>query len=465
MRKLILFFVLLSLHTNAIAKDEMPQEVLDALRNLGIPQSAVSLYSFNLSQEKLISQFGANIQRNPASVMKLVTSLAALEILGPAYQWKTQVYTTNPFVGPNLNGDLIFKGFGDPKLNLESFWMLLNKIRSRGIKNIRGNVILDRSFFKVPYHDPAAFDGNPHRPYNLGPDALMVNFRAININFIPDKKSKKINIHTVPKPEGLQIINKLRMTRRACWSWPDKPKIKNNQIIFQGAFSQRCGQKQRSYTLQSADDYFSSIFRQIWTSLGGTLTGNVKPGLVRDSDKLLITHSSKTLVDTLKDINKFSNNAMARQVYLTLGSLTKKIDISSSDAEKQFKVWFKTTGIPDTNLIIDNGSGLSRTSRISAQAVGKILQHAWKNPLMPEFVSSLPLLAIDGTLRKKLRRTALAGKGHLKTGYIKGVRTIAGYLVNKNNDTTVVVLFINHPKAKISWPVHEEFLKWVYAKT
>ncbi len=465
MKNSIVFIIFLLVSTVAQSNSELPNQIVKALRKAGIPPSAVSIYAFNLLQHKVVLDFKAAEQLNPASVMKLVTSLGALEILGPSYKWKTEIYTHGEFAGDTLKGDLIFKGYGDPSLNLERFWMLLNKIRSRGITHIDGNIILDRSYFDIPHHDSGAFDGKPYRPYNLGPDALMLNFRSSQITFIPNRKNRKIQVHMIPPLPQLRLVNKLRLTNKTCWHWPDSPTVTNNEVIFQGSFSQRCGQRQRYYTFLPADQYFSSVFKQLWNGLGGTINGKIIPGLVKSSDQLLLKHYSQPLTDVIKNINKFSSNPMARQVYLTLGSKLKKTGITPADAEEKLKIWLNQVGIPGAEVTIENGSGLSRYSRISAFSLAKILKHAWYSPLMPEFVSTLPLLSIDGTLRKRLRHSALSGKGHLKTGYVKGVRTIAGYLTNKKGESILIVCLVNHPKAKKSWPLHDEVLKWTYYKS
>ncbi len=462
MNKTIVFITLLFSAVNGFSNQSLPSNLTRSLNKLGIPPTAVSLYAKNLSTEKLLFEYDSNQQKNPASVMKLVTTLGALEILGPAYRWKTEVYFRGEISGTTLEGDLIIKGYGDPNLNLESFWVLLNKIQSKGVKNITGNVILDRSFFELPHHDPSNFDGKPHRPYNLGPDALMINFRAVQINLVPNKKKKQIDIYSVPHLDELKLVNNLRFTNKPCWNWPDSPKIQNKQIIFSGSFSSKCGEKQRFYSILPPDQYAELLFNQIWGNLDGSLSGKVLPGLKKKSDRLLLKQFSKPLTEILTQTNKFSNNAMARQVFLTLGSKQKNSAITTSDAEQELKYWLESIGVPKIDITIDNGSGLSRTSRISVKNIARILERAWRSPLMPEFVSSLPLLATDGTLRKRMKNSDLSGMGHLKTGYIKNVRTIAGFLRNKNNQTVLLVFFINHPKAKKSWPAHEELLKLLF---
>src|SRR5262249_10597122 len=143
--------------------------------------------------------FNAHEPRNPASVMKLVTTYAALELLGPAYRWKTEVF---------VDGDnLVIKGYGDPKLSYENLWLLLRNLRSRGLREIRGTLILDRGQF-APVSD-VPFDDDVHRPYNVRADALLVNFKALRFNFLPE--DGRVRLFVEPALPGLEVVNRLTL--------------------------------------------------------------------------------------------------------------------------------------------------------------------------------------------------------------------------------------------------------------
>src|SRR5688500_13706448 len=169
--------------TLSVSGADLPRPVIKALREAGIPQSGVGAVVQEVGASRARLAVNADAAMNPASVMKLLTTYAALELLGPAYRWKTEVYLDGLLSAGVLEGNVVLKGTGDPKLNYESFWMLLRALRSRGLKEIRGDVLLDRSHFFPVVDEP--FDNDPYRPYNVRPDALLVNFKSLRFSFLP----------------------------------------------------------------------------------------------------------------------------------------------------------------------------------------------------------------------------------------------------------------------------------------
>src|SRR5437762_3304216 len=193
---------------------DLPREVLQALRAVGIPQSSVAAVVQEVGASRPLLEVNALESRNPASVMKLVTTYAGLELLGPAYRWKTEVYLDGSRTGEVLQGNLVLRGYGDPKLNLESFWLLLRGLRDRGLREIRGDVLLDRSFFAPA---PATrIDDEAFRPYNVQPDALLVNFRSLRFTFVPENEPAGVRVFAEPALPGLEIVNSLRLSDGAC---------------------------------------------------------------------------------------------------------------------------------------------------------------------------------------------------------------------------------------------------------
>ncbi len=158
---------------------------------------------------------------NPASVMKLVTTFAGLELLGPAYTWKTESYARWNRKDDTLHGNLVIKGYGDPKLNLENFWLLTRRLRQTGLREITGDLVLDSSHFDLPNGDPAAFDGKPYRAYNVLPEALLVNYRTLALRLIPQPGSKTVRIVVDPLPASLDLKNSLTLTNGPCSEWRD----------------------------------------------------------------------------------------------------------------------------------------------------------------------------------------------------------------------------------------------------
>ena len=446
---------------------DLPKKTLDALRAAGIPPASVSAWVQEIGAPQPTVAVRADAPVNPASTMKLVTTYAALELLGPAYRWKTEVY---------LDGaELVLRGYGDPKLNYESFWMLLRSLRGRGLREISGDIVLDRSFFgPVPY---SAFDSDVFRPYNVAPDALLVNFKSLRFTFVPEADNA-VRVFAEPALPGLEIVNGLKPGAGGC---PDGTRAFREQIqasfqsrppraSFTGTYPLACGERDLNVALHEPQEYVGAMIRQLWGEMGGTWEDrNGRPGTVREGSaspaaRLVYVHESEPLAEIVRDINKFSNNVMARQLFLTLGAELGGPPARSEEAARVIKAWVAAKKIGAPELALENGSGLSRIERISAQHLAALLLAAWRSPVMPEFVSSLPVVATDGTMRKRLRGERVAGNAHIKTGLLSDARAIAGYVLDRGGRRHVVVMIVNHPKAPQADAAMDALLEWVYDK-
>jgi D-alanyl-D-alanine carboxypeptidase/D-alanyl-D-alanine-endopeptidase (penicillin-binding protein 4) len=466
---LTLFALLLALcgaiHT---ADAAVPAPVARALAAAGIPESAVGLYVHDVTATRPIVAHAAERAFNPASTMKLVTTYGALELLGPAYTWNTEIYMAGALESETLAGDLVIKGYGDPKLTFENFWRVLRHLRGRGIREIRGDVILDRSHFAADDYDPAQFDEQPLRPYNTGPDALLVNFKVVTIDFVPERSGHAVRLVTEPTLPTLQIVNNLLMDDVPCGDWVSRLKIEAEggsdaaRLIIGGAYSRDCGERTRSFSLLGHRAYVAALFTQLWEDLGGTLTGTVRDGQRLPDARLILTTQSEALAEIVRDINKYSNNVMARQLFLTLGALGGGAPGTLEKARATIRQWLTQKGIAMPELAIDNGSGLSRIERISAKNMGELLLAAFRSAVMPEFLASLPVVAADGTMRKRLPSAGVAGQAHIKTGTLSAVRAIAGYVLDARGRRVVVVFIVNHANAANAQAAQDALLDWVY---
>lgn len=404
---------------------------------------------------------------NPASVMKLVTTLAGLELLGPAYRWRTEAYLDGPLREGVLEGNLVLKGYGDPKLTFESFWLLLRALRDRGLREVRGDLVLDRSYFEAGTHDPSRFDAEPLRPYNVGPDALLVSFKSVSFQFVPEPERGAVLVLAQPRPEPLEIVSVLRLSGGPCGEWRDKvrPEFQTTsklRALFTGEFPASCGERNWNVALLSHPEFAGGVFRQLWPELGGSLSGTVRDGTVPADAKLLYVHESPPLGEIVRDINKFSNNVMARQLYLTLGAEASRAPARYSKSLAAVRAWLAQKGLEFPELAIENGSGLSRLDRISAQHLAVLLAEAFRSPLMPEFAASMPLAAADGTMRRRLKGEPVAGHAHIKTGTLADVRAMAGYVLDRNGHRHVVVMIVNHSNAHQAQAAMDALLRWVH---
>jgi D-alanyl-D-alanine carboxypeptidase/D-alanyl-D-alanine-endopeptidase (penicillin-binding protein 4) len=465
----ITLFVLLLLAGNSIAA-ELPADIAAALKRANIPASSVALYVQDVTQPAPTLAFNADQPMNPASVMKLVTTYAALESLSPGYQWRTELYTSGKIKGDRLEGDLIIKGYGDPKITLETFWLWLRDLRTRGIRDIRGNVVIDRSFFDVPKEDPGAFDGEPYKPYNVQPDALLLNFQTHCLRFLPDEQGKQLRIAFDVGIPKARLINQVHLTNGSCGDWKDALTYRVEQtpkglvLAFSGPYARDCGDRSMHLALLDADADVYALFKPLWEELGGRWRGQVVDGVVPADARLLTQYDSPPLADLIRDINKFSNNVMARQVYLTVGAEMLGAPATLEKANQAVNNVLATKGLNFLELVMENGSGLSRRARISAHHLGDLLRAAYYSPVSAEFESSLPIVSVDGTMKKRLKDNPIAGHAHIKTGSLDGTRAIAGYVFDAKGRRNVVVFVINDPKAEFARTVQDAVLDWVFAR-
>lgn len=453
----------------APAQDGWPPPVFKALRAASIPSSAAAAVVQEVDSRRYALSVNHRTAMNPASVMKLVTTLAGLELLGPAYRWKTEAYLDGVLREGVLEGNLVLKGYGDPKLNHEAFWMLLRALRGKGLREIRGDLVLDRSHFERLPGDPGRFDGDAFRPYNVLPDALLVNFKSLRFSFLAEPEGGTVRLAVEPRPPALDLVNRLKLSDGPCpegRAFRDllKPTFDavNQRATFSGQYPVTCGEREMNVALLDANDHVSGILRQLWTEMGGSWTGAVRDGTGSPGARLFHTHESPALAEVVRDMNKFSNNVIARQLFLTIGAEAAEPPARADIARRAVQQWLLTKGIEAPELVLDNGSGLSRTERISAATLAGLLQAAWRSNVMPEFIASLPVAAIDGTMRRRLKNEGVAGNAHIKTGLLSDARAMAGYVRDAGGRRHSVVMLVNHPNAHQSQAALDSLLRWVY---
>lgn len=459
---------LLSILWNTLAwSGELPPPVLSALKEAGVPAEAVSVSVQEIGSRQPLIHWNAHKAMNPASVMKLLTTEAALEVLGPAYTWKTEAWTAGRLEDGVLTGDLYIRGGGDPALTIERFELFLRELKARGIREVRGDLVLDRSWHQSQGGDPGSFDGDPLAPYNTLPDALILNFQALRLTLVPT--SKAVSILPVPHLAGLQLINTIRPVSGPCGEWDEGLKAEWQPVTatlsVSGNYPSSCGERTWNLSPGNASDYFYRAFLSLWQELGGILSGPVREGQVPQDARLLATTISAPLSQAIRDINKFSNNLMARQLFLTLGAESPgpRRPATAADGDAAVRRWLSEAKLSMPGLVLENGSGLSRKERISADSLNNLLLHAWRRPTMPEFVSSLPIVAVDGTMRRRLANSGVAGSAHIKSGSLMDVKSIGGYVTARDGRRYTVVFIANHPRAGLTRPAQDALLQWVWA--
>lgn len=470
MRKLVATLLLLS--CSCLAYAQLPSPVSEALGKAGVPQEAVSVYVQSIDrqdgQQVRLVDHRVEQAMNPASTMKLLTTYAGLELLGPAYRWRTEVYRDGSLNQGVLEGNLALKGYGDPELMAEDIWRLLNRLRQAGVRDIRGDLILDNTYFASGAPDAAAFDNEPYRAYNATPAALISNLKSTSFHFLAD--AQQLTIQADPELPEIAIVNQVKRVAGECGDWKGRlsytvvTQDNRSTVTFGGSYAASCGEKVLELSVMNEAAYTFSLFRTIWKQLGGTIAGGIRLQATPVNAVRLFQHESLPLADVIRRINKYSNNLMARQLLLTIAAEKVAIPGREIDGDKAVRAWLAGKGLDFSELVIENGSGLSRVERISAGHLGDLLQKAYVSPVMPELMSSLPVLAVDGTTRKRLNGNAIQGRAHLKTGSLEGVRAIAGYLLDQHNRRWVVVFMVKHPNAGATKAAQDALLDWIYSQ-
>ncbi len=448
---LLSFLSGLVLQAAALADSRLPPSVRQVMELRRIPEDSLSILVTELGTDKTVVRWLDEVPRNPASTMKLVTTLAALDILGPSYQWKTELYTLGELENGRLDGDLLIKGYGDPFLVTERVWRMLRELTQMGLREISGDLVIDDSYFDVPYADPAEFDQQPLRAYNVAPNALLMNLKVVRYWFEPDRDANAVRVILEPPLENLRVENRLELADSSCQGYQRGisiiPRDDYATMVLDGSFPVRCKHYALSRTALDHNAYAYGLFAAMWKESGNQLAGSWHTGTAPVGEKPFLAFPSEPLGDIVKLINKNSNNVMARQILYTLGAETFGAPGTEQAGQAVVDDWLekKLPGIDSIKL--DNGAGLSRTATINARDFDRLLRFAWQQPYMPEFAASLALSGHDGTLRAKFNDRKLTGQAHLKTGSLDHVSAIAGYMQSQSGRRFAVVALINHEDA------------------
>ncbi|MGH8755982.1 MAG: D-alanyl-D-alanine carboxypeptidase/D-alanyl-D-alanine endopeptidase, partial [Burkholderiales bacterium] len=293
---------------------------------------------------------------------------------------------------------------------------------------------------------------------------------SIRLLFIPDAEKSTVKVVADPLSSHLEIDNGLTLIDEPCSEW--NPKListiqataKSARIVLNGVYPAGCGEQTWYVASFGHPQYVFSVFKELWQELGGTLKGVVREAETPGEAQLIFSGDSVTLGEAVRNINKWSNNVMARQLFLTIGAEAMQSPATAKQSAQAIKQWLAQKGLLFPELVLENGAGLSRSERISAKHLGMLLIRAYQSPLMPELIASLPLIAVDGTMKKRLNGEDISGRGHIKTGSLEGVRAIAGYVLDHKGRVMVVVCLVNHPRAADAEPFEDTLLKWVYER-
>ena len=459
---------------------QLPESVLSMLAAANIPTDAVGAMVLRAADGTTVLSHRAEMSMQPASTLKVLTSIVALERLGPTYRGRTELRTNGELIDGVLRGDLVLRGLGDPDLEWEAFQRMLQTLRHKGITEIKGDLALDRRWFQPSRPDVGVppFDESPEFRYNVIPDALLLNTNLLQLDFQSGDQLKTtgMRVGMSPSLDRVSVVSNMTFVDRACEKWEDGWKLPvvtrsgngSIRIELQGEFPKNCSAS-ASISILDRTDFADRLFRTLWRNLGGTFSGQTRESVASDvatgGMRLLAQHQSRTLAEFTRDINKRSDNPITRLTFLSLGALS-KLDAGSETsvrAEREIRAWLKEHAIDDTGLVLDNGSGLSRSERIRPSQLAATLLRAQRSKWAPEFMASLPIVAVDGGMRNRLRNTTAAEHARVKTGSLRDVAAVAGYVPDAKNRLCIAVVMINHPLATgdVARPILDALIAWV----
>ena len=434
----------------------LPLAVVERAAAAGIPLEAIGAIVIRRGTALPVIAHQASRGFQPASTMKVLTTAVALDTLGPDYRARTELIAGAPARGGTLRGDLALRGFGDPDFDVPAFERMLRRLRASGVRDIRGDLVLDRTFFTPARTDQGLppFDEAPEFRYNVIPDALLLNTNLMHLEVAA--KAGRVAIEASPALPGLRLRSAMTLVDEPCERWDDLWRTPTLHADARGTFTATLqGELPRDcafgtdIAILDRDDFIERTFRTSWSNMGGRFHGRVHEGRADAGAGVVATHTSRALAELVRDVDKRSDNPTARTVWLTLGALATgpSEGTTAQRADRVVREWLHAQAVSDDGLVLENGSGLSRLERIAPVTLAGVVERALDGPWAPEFVSSLPIVGVDGGMRHRLADTPAAKRARFKTGTLRDTWAVAGFVDAADGARYVVVAMVNRDGA------------------
>ena len=441
----IVYFLLGSANaepTAVRAGQNLKQSPATVLSEVSIPRNS-GLVVFDVRSGERIFTANERTPLKPASVLKVLTALAALEQLGPYERMKTEVR------GEDLAGStvktLILKGYGDPSLVQEDLWLIARKIFLRGVRKV-GAILVDDSVFTAP----APRRGE--RAYQAGGSALSLNYNSFFLEVCPVVGQSRAVVTHEPHEFPVKLQGHIAITSKKSSTYRVdelNPASRELPLVYRlkGSLRRQAGCQTVARSVPDPTLYAGYVFRGFLQKEGVEIVGSVEKGVASDDSAIIHTHYSEPLIDTIRLLNLYSNNMIAEQLVTLLGSSGEE-GREQYDREKGLDLlatFLSRRGVPREEYVLKDGSGLSHENRLSADALAVVLREALtREELHIEFASSLPVDSESGTLLKK----TYPGILRAKTGTLDGVTSLAGSVQNIRGRDIGFVLIQNEVRSR-----------------
>lgn len=461
MKKLLFLFSIL-LFSLQLSARSVPDGLAQRLISIPLDKNNYSIHIQAVNSSYPLVSWKSHKKRVPASVIKLLTTYSSLLSLGYDYRWETKFYHTGRIKNGILRGNLIVKASGDPTLDNEDLDDIVSQIKNAGIRRIVGNIVIDRSLFKVPTKNNSGFDKNIYSPYNAMPDAMMFNQRksTVCVSF----KGRKARISKDVPDLSYKVVNKLKLVNGSCRgkrAWP-RVSVKASTLTFSGQISRHCRERTICKVLTKPYLSFYYALKGKMKERGITFKGKFKLQNRPKKAQYIFSHYSQSLEEVISVVSKKSNNLYARQLMLTLGAKIYGTPGTPYNGRRAVeKILGRYNLLEKGTTYIDNGSGLSRVSKITAQSLANLLQHGAKH-YGQRWMDTLSIAGIDGTIKKRFVNSTVFGRAWMKTGTIKRVSNIAGYVEGVSGKRYVVVVLVNDKfSARYGRKLANRVIEWV----
>jgi len=443
------------------------------LRASGLPLASFGAYVRSVDSQAPLVAVNAEASYVMASTTKVVTSLAALDLLGVNFRWRTFAFLQGALMDGTLLGDLLIVGGGDARLTSAELRDWFGQLRAKGLKRIAGNIVLDRYAFDLTEGDFANTPPpNTGRAYHVRPDAFAIDEGLLHVGIAPARGGKAA-VALEPPLAGVRVVNKVAM-RGGCAAGARLVEDgSGSHVDVFGSWSSGCGHRDLQLVPEAPALFTTRALAGLWAEAGGSLSGTVierprKVGASLLPDGLdgkpqlpWAVHLSQPLPVVLHDMNKSSNNVTARHLMLALSRGFPQRAATLPEARARMHEWLLRQGLAAGDVQVENGSGLSRGERAKPRALAQLLANAWHAPRLREFLLSLPVAGMDGTLQHRMQGTAAEGHAFLKTGTLLDTRALAGYVQAASGKMYAVALMVNHPEAARATPALDRVIEWI----
>jgi len=457
-------FLIVFLGATFLLAAGVPGEIMQMISANKLDPSRISILIKKVKNGQTVASLNEERVRIPASVMKILTTYSALFELGTDFRWPTKFYYTGRFGKGIIHGDIAVEAFGDPTLSTADLHRIAKRLRRLGVRKITGDMVLDRSFFAGSDKVSSGFDRNRYSEYNAMPDALMLNDHLSKI--IVGPRNGRITVSKAIPGDAYNLINQMQPTSAPCRgknSWPyvtvkssgDKP-----AVIFSGTISTHCPRRAVYKLLTHSYESFYHAFASALKHAGISFDGKMILSRVPRSAKALLIHRSRPLLQIVAKTNKKSNNLYARHIFLLLGAQREGAPATEAKGARAVKEILSERGIWDEHIRINNGCGLSRSSKITANALVTVLEDAYKK-YGKRWLNALSVAGKDGTIKRRFRHSIAKGRAWMKTGTLNNAKNIAGYVRGRSGTMYVMAVLYNGRERWKGSSLQNQIIEWI----